>query len=43
MQTPDSKTIENTTVYSKIGFLIQGFYKDTIYVYKDESVDITTR
>lgn len=43
MLTPDGKLIENTTIYSKVGFTIRGLQEDEYYVYKDESVDITTR
>lgn len=40
IKTPNGVTINSTTIYSKIGFQIKGYLKDTHYVYKENSVDI---
>lgn len=41
MKTPDGTIVSNTTVYSKIGFIMKGFMEQEQYVYKENSVDIT--
>ena len=41
MQTPDGSTITTTTIYSKIGFEVKGYLDNTLYIYKEKSVDIT--
>lgn len=43
MTTPDGTRVSNTTVYSKIGFVVRGFMNYEQYVYKENSVDITYR
>lgn len=43
LKTPDGVTITTTLVYSKIGFSIKGYLDKTLYVYKDNSVDITDK
>ena len=40
IKTPNGVEINSTTIYSKIGFQIKGYLKDTHYVYKENSVDI---
>lgn len=40
LMTPDGVMVTNTTIYSKIGFLIRGYRNRYHYVYKEGSVDI---
>lgn len=40
VQTPNGKTTEYTTVYSRIGFEVEGLFGQTFYVTKDNCVDI---
>lgn len=43
MKTPDGYVINNTTVYSKIGFTIKGMLEQSFDVEKEGSVDITDK
>lgn len=43
MTAPNGAMINTTMVYSKIGFELKGYLKNTHYVYKDCSVDITDK
>lgn len=38
--TPDGLLVETTTVYSKVGFWVEGFMQQRIYAEKEKSVDI---
>ncbi len=40
LKTPDGVVITNTTIYSRVGFLLKGVWTDTYYVRKEGSVDI---
>lgn len=40
VQTPNGKTVEYTSIYSRIGFYIRGLFGQTVYVTKDNCVDI---
>lgn len=40
VRTPNGRTVEYTTVYSRIGFEIEGLFGQTFYVTKDNCVDI---
>lgn len=40
VRTPNGKAVEYTTVYSRIGFEIEGLFGQTFYVTKDNCVDI---
>lgn len=40
LKTPDEVIIHNSAIYSKIGFHIKGFGKQTHYVSKEGSVDV---
>lgn len=39
-KTPNGIQVQNTTIYSKIGFWIKGFQNQMHYVYKENSVDV---
>ena len=43
MTTPNGTIIKSATIYSKIGFELRGYLKDTLYVYKDGSVDVVDK
>lgn len=43
MKAPNGAIINSTMVYSKIGFELKGYFNDTHYVYKENSVDITDK
>ncbi len=38
--TPNSVLVENTTIYSKIGFCVEGFMGQQIYAEKENSIDV---
>lgn len=43
VKTPEGVVVESTTIYSKIGFELKGYLKQTQYAYKENSVDVTDK
>lgn len=39
--TPDNVQVETTTIYSKVGFCVEGLMGQEIYAEKEKSIDIT--